>query len=431
MTSDLSDRSSHVSSKALGYASREGACENLPRLLTFLLPATASMYAVYQGIQQILIPSQVELLDPAAKIENLALLTSLSAVASMIALPIGGAVSDRTRTHFGRRSPWIILMAVLSAALMLLMGWAENLATLGTVYVLLWFVSNFYQGALSAILPDRVSIDRRGTASSIIGLATPIGILVGVNLASRLPVSQAYMVIGLIFLTASLALVVGSREPSSSSTPSTSSNAGSRLAAAKGFFSAFNSSDFSYAFGSRFMLFLSYFVVAGYMYYTLQDYVGVDKLPFDSVAIAVSTLSSINVVAWVAVSLFCGYLADRLDRRKLFVGVSALGVGASMAIPIFFPTWYGMLAYSILSGAFIGIYFAVDLALMSLVLPDKDNEGRDFGILAVATGLPQIMSSAIAAAVISFAGGYSALYGFAVLCAIVSAVLVFRIRSVR
>ncbi len=78
-----------------------------------------------------------------------------------------------------------------------------------------------------------------------------------------------------------------------------------------------------------------------------------------------------------------------------------------MVVPILSPTWTGMLVYAVLSGAFIGTYFAVDLAVMSLVLPDKENEGRDFGILAVATGLPQILSSVIAGVLITFLGGTS------------------------
>ncbi|MBC7724230.1 MAG: hypothetical protein H7146_05710, partial [Burkholderiaceae bacterium] len=69
-----------------------------------------------------------------------------------------------------------------------------------------------------------------------------------------------------------------------------------------------------------------------------------------------------------------------------------------------------MLVYAILSGIFIGTYFSVDLAVMSLVLPNKEQEGRDMGILAVATGPPQIGSALIAGTLITFLGGCAALY---------------------
>jgi hypothetical protein len=51
---------------------------NVRRLLTGILPATAAMYALYQGVQQILIPLQVESIDPERKVANLAVLTSIA-----------------------------------------------------------------------------------------------------------------------------------------------------------------------------------------------------------------------------------------------------------------------------------------------------------------------------------------------------------------
>jgi MFS family permease len=102
-----------------------------------------------------------------------------------------------------------------------------------------------------------------------------------------------------------------------------------------------------------------------------------------------------------------------------------------MLVPILSPTWAGMVIYSALSGGFVGIYFAVDLAVMSLVLPDKANEGRDFGILAVATGLPQILSSVIAGVLITWLGGYIALYLFGAACAVAGGLVIMRVRSVR
>ncbi|MFW0795099.1 MFS transporter [Gordonia sp. CPCC 205515] len=405
----------------------------LRRLLALLLPATTAMYGLFQGIQQILLPAQIEHIDPASKVGNLALLTTLAAIASMIALPVGGAVSDRTRSRFGRRTPWIVIMSACSAVLMVAMGLSTSLPALALSYMALWFVANFYQGAISAILPDRVPVDRRGVASAVIGLGTPLGILFAVNLVSRVSQVAGYAIVGGLFLAASLLLVAGAPEGSSRefARSAVDPSTGRRRDTVAAFFAAFGARDFRFAFFSRAALFLSYFTVSGYLFYTMQDYIGAQNLPGGNVAIAVSTLSTISVVTWTVIATAAGWLADRLDRRKLFVGVSAAGMGLSMLVPILMPTWPGMIIYSILSGAFVGIYFAVDLAVMSLVLPDKANEGRDFGILAVATGLPQILSSVIAGALITWLGGYIALYCFGAVCAVISGVLIMRVRSVR
>lgn len=99
---------------------------NLARLLIVLVPATSIMYALFNGLQQILIPARLEALDPSSKVANLALLTSASAIASMLATPIGGAISDRTESPFGRRTPWLILMSLLSAAMIVAMGYVAR-----------------------------------------------------------------------------------------------------------------------------------------------------------------------------------------------------------------------------------------------------------------------------------------------------------------
>jgi len=176
---------------------------------------------------------------------------------------------------------------------------------------------------------------------------------------------------------------------------------------------------------------MSYFTVAGYLFYTLSDYIGTRNIPDGNVPVAVSTLLSITVTVWVFVATFCGWLADKINRRKLFVGISAMGLGASMIVPVVNPTWTGMLTYAVLSGAFIGTYYAVDLAVMSLVLPSRETAGRDLGILSVATGLPQLISSVVAGAIINYLGGYTALYCFGGFCALVSGAVILFIQKVR
>ncbi|MEU6226319.1 MFS transporter [Streptomyces sp. NPDC047042] len=403
----------------------------LARLLTFVFPATTAMYALFNGIGVILLPAQVAQLAPDHKVGELALLTTLGAVASMIALPAGGALSDRTRSRFGRRTPWLLAMAGVSALLTVAMGLSTGLTALAILVPILWFTANFYGGAISAILPDRVPVARRGIASAVIGLGTPIGILLGVNLASRVSQLWAYTVLALVLLVTTLALVAGAREPSSLHlVTERKKDRGSTTAAVRAFFRAFAHRDFALAFASRFGLFLAYFTVSGYLFFAVQDYVGAKNVPGGNVALAVSTLSTVSFGTWIAVATLCGWLADKLDRRKLFIAISAIGLGLSQVIPIVSHSWGAMLAYSAVSGASLGTYFAVDLAVMSLVLPDKESEGRDFAILNVATGLPQLAAPAIAGSLIGL-GGYGSLFLVSGASALVAGALAMCIRSIR
>ncbi|KXF56455.1 MFS transporter [Rhodococcus sp. SC4] len=404
----------------------------LTRLLALLLPATTSLFALALSIQQVLIPTQVEALDPANKVTNLAILTSCAAIAALVALPIGGALSDATRGRFGRRTPWLVGMGLLSAVVVATMGTIGNLVLLASVYTLLWFTANIYQAALVAILPDRVPLKKRGVASSVISLGFPLGILIGVNFAANVSQGAAYVGVGIFLVVATLALVLGSPEgPFVRADRVTAARTKFSPASVGRFFNAFSSRSFTLAFFSRALLFLSYFVVSGYLLYTLQDHIGVEKLPRSSATAAISIVTTIQTLTWIVVASFAGWLADRLDRRKLFVAISSIGMGCSMIIPVLSPSWNGMLVYAVLSGGFFGCYMAVDLALMSLVLPNKDSEGRDLGILTIATGAPQLLSSVIASALITFAGGYTTLFAFGAVVAIIAGLCVLPIRTVR
>jgi MFS family permease len=403
----------------------------LPRLLACVLPATTAMYALYQGIQQVLIPLQVQHIDPSQKIANLAILTSVTAVTSLLALPFGGAVSDQTRGRFGRRTPWLLASAIASAILVAIMGQLTSFLPLLIVYASLWFTANFYQGAWAAILPDRVPVNRRGIASSVIGIGTPLGILLGVNYVARVPQDVGYLSIGIFLVASTLLLVLGAPEgPYEDADPSHAQRL-PLATVARQFLSGFAHRNFALAFICRFSLYLAYFVVMGYQLYVLQDWIGVDNLPGKSAAAAVSILVSINTFAWIAMAAIVGWIADKLDRRKLFVAISAAGVGLSMSIPILFPTWYAMMAFAFFLGAFKGVYLAVDFALMSLVLPHKTSEGRDMGLLSVATGAPQLISSAVAGMLITYAGGYVSVFVFGTIVAIISGISAMFIRGIR
>ena len=408
------------------------------RLLSLLLPTSAAMYAGFQGIQQILIPAQVATIDAAHKIENLALLTTVTSVTAVLGLLIGGAISDRTTGRHGRRAPWLVVGALLSAALFIALGMSVSLVAIAASYAMLWFTLNFYQAAMTAILPDRVAMPARGAASAVIGLGAPLGILLGVNYAARVPRLGAYAGLAGFLLVVTAALVVFAREqpvpkaalPATAAAPSTGPWYATAWRHVSTMFSGFRSRDFTLAFVSRALMFLGAFTVTGYAFYILQDYIGVANLPGRDPAIAVSVLGSLQVVAWFLSVPVAGWVADKFDCRKIVVGVASLGMAAAMLVPVFFPTWYGMVAFYVLVGTFFGSYMAVDLALMSLVLPDKSSEGRDMAVLAVATAGPQFLSPVTAGVLINY-WGYDQLFYFGAVASLLGGLLVFMIRRVR
>jgi MFS family permease len=376
---------------------------------------------------------QVESIDPSQKISNLAFLTVLSSITAVLGLLAGGALSDRTRGAWGRRTPWLVVTASTSAVLLGLMGMSVTVAGMALVYSAVWFLTNFYQGALTAVLPDRVPEVKRGMASSVFALGGPLGILVGVNLTARVPLETGYLCLACLLVVTTAAFVALVPEGRVYADVRGASPAGSynaKLRTTLRFFAGFKSADFTYAFCGRALIFFAFFTITGYQLYLLQDYIGSRNLPHNNPQLAISILSTIQTIAWIAAVSVAGWIADRLDRRKLFVGISSIGMAVAMLVPMMSATWTAMLVFQVLLGICFGTYWAVDLALMSLVLPDKKSNGRDMAILAVATAGPQILSPVIAGTLISLFG-YEALFLFGVITSLLGGIIVFLVKAVR
>jgi MFS family permease len=101
----------------------------------------------------------------------------------------------------------------------------------------------------------------------------------------------------------------------------------------------------------------------------------------------------------------------------------------------FFPTWAVAEIASGLIGAGFGAYLAVDLALITQVLPSRENCGKDLGIMNVTNALPPAVAPLIGAACVNGFGqnsatGYRLLFVLAGCLAVASALVVRRITSV-
>jgi MFS family permease len=400
-------------------------------LIVGLASAALAMVCTFQGVQQVLVPDQVQQIDAAHKVGDLALLTTVAAALAVVGSVAGGALSDRTRSRFGRRSPWLVMMAVISTALMIVAGTAHNLALIAIVYAALWFCMNFYQSALNAIIPDRVSERHRGVVSSAFGLGGALGLGLGVTAVVHLSIEQGYVVLaGLLIGTTALCVVLVREGGLADLAPPKTGAAAAPRQTWPSLFQPFRHRDFTLAFVTRAASFTALATVAGYTFYILQDHIGPANLPGHDVKGAVGILVVTQMAAWIVGVVAAGWLSDRLDRRKLFVGICSIGTAAAMLVPLLAPTWAGMVVFYALVGVFFGAYLAVDLALMTLVLPTRQNEGRDLAVLSIANAGPQLLSPAISATIISLAG-YDALFLFGLVVSLLAGVAVFFIRSVR
>ena len=140
-------------------------------------------------------------------------------------------------------------------------------------------------------------------------------------------------------------------------------------------------------------------------------------------------------VALTVSAVICGRLSDRTGRRKPFVFASAIIVGVALVMLALTSTLPAFYVAAVVMGLGIGAYFAVDLALITDVLPDKEHKAaKDMGIFNIANSLPQSVAPAIAPLCSSHrpapATTRRCSSSAGVLCAI-GAVLIAPIRAVR
>jgi len=159
------------------------AAPKLRRMSFGLLLVYVAILAVNSGGNGILLPNIVAGIDEAGKIGNLAIVTTIAFIANIFAQPVAGALSDATRSRFGRRTPWMVGGALLTSGFLLGLPMAQSVLTVALVWLVVQVGVNAIQAAATALVPDRYPAARRGGVSAMIGVGITIGNAVGVVVA--------------------------------------------------------------------------------------------------------------------------------------------------------------------------------------------------------------------------------------------------------
>jgi MFS family permease len=417
----------NVAEAAAGVRGRAG----LRRLLVSLGIAGGGLSATYTGVGTILLPLQIERIDRPHKIAALGVVAGVSAAFALVFNPIGGALSDRTRSRFGRRAPWLVSASAGVLVLLALLGQASTVLAVLVAWCLAQALANIYQAPLTAVVPDRVAQSRRGAASSVAGVAAVLGGVAGVGLASQFSahIGTGYIVLGVVLVLSAWYFVLTTADRPTAELarpPRDTRSVGARLV---NFVSALRDRDFACVFASRAAAILGYFLVISYELYILTDYI---KLPSGlKPAQGVTILAAISAVGAIIAAAIAGPISDRLNRRKPFVIVSSAIAGAGCILPVVSPTFTTIEIFAAFAGLAFGCYLSVDAALVTLVLPRNEDAARDLGVLNIANAGPQVIAPLLAALIISHLGGYRTLFIVGGLCGIVGAIAVAGVRSVR
>ncbi|MEU4996264.1 MFS transporter [Streptomyces sp. NPDC021622] len=388
--------------------------------------ANGAIWVGWYGPLQILLAVQAEDLAPAgtSKETVLAWVTGVGAVVSLVANPLFGALSDRTTSRRGRRTPWIVAGTAGGAASLLLLSAAGSVWWMAAGWCLVQLTLNAAFAAVTAAVPDRVPRLQRGSVGGWLGAAQLLGVVVGTGLATVAGGTVAGYAACAVFTVAGvLPYVVRHRDLRLAAADRPPWNRRSFLA---GFWlSPRRYPDLGWAWLTRFLINVSNSVVLLYLLYFLRD-----RLHRSDPESGVLILTAVNGVTMLATVVVGGAWSDRVGRRKPFVIWSGCLMAVATSLLAVWQTWPGAIVAAAVLGIGFGVFTSVDFALMTDVLPKALDRGKDLGIINIANSLPQVAAPAIAAPIVTHLGGYRVLYLVAAAVGLTGAALVTRIRGV-
>jgi MFS family permease len=309
------------------------------------------------------------------------------------------------------------------------------------------FWNNVATAPFSALIPDIVPPDQRGSASGWYGLMSMLGNFAGGlsaliftrNGETDLVAIYYFIAAALVFGMLGTVLFVKEPEVTRKLPPF---QWGEFL---RGLIEPLRDHDFRWVFWTRFLMVMGTFTVQEFLQFFMRDVVKDFSLFGKTVAQNAESAVSFFIIGLlfgaILSSLAAGVLSDRFGRKFMVYISSALQ--AIVPIVFIFYSPFGLVvSLGLVFGLGYGAYQAVDWALASDVLPSQDDYAKDMGVWHVAFTFPQVIATPIAGFMLdkfqvvgAQSGapnlGYTAIFSLATLYFILGTVLVRQIRKVR
>ncbi len=358
---------------------------------------------LWTSLGGLIIPDLVlQLVGTANEGVALALLEGVGSLMAVIWQPVIGAVSDRARTPWGRRRPFIVVGTAGDVIFLAGLALSGSFGLVLIFYFLLQTASNTAQGPYQGLLPDVVPEDQRGTASGYYGISNVVGLLAGTVGAGFLLAhagrSAAILSICVLLVATMLPTVLLIPDRAE---PSRAQFTGVWQAVATTFAEPVRHRAFLWLMASRLLILMGLVGVQSFvLFYFNNVFFKGDR----SATITASyTLLGLVIVCAFAISLPAARASDRLGRRPLIATGGLLGAGGMLMLmfshytllpPGLVRPLAGALKVpdlaaqatlvGILIGVGYGLFFSVDWAFIQDVIP-SDEAGLFMGFSNIAT----------------------------------------------
>ncbi|MFC1442185.1 MFS transporter [Streptacidiphilus sp. N1-10] len=387
--------------------------------------STLAVFMAFMTPIQILLPLQLEHIDPAHKSTALAWVTGAGALVAVVANPLAGALSDRTLSRWGRRRPWIVGGALAGAAGLAVTAAQHSVLGVALGWCLAQAGLNGMLAGVTTPVADTVPVEQRAEVSGWTGIMQSFGLVLGALLTTLLftGVWSGYGCLALLTVALALPFVLRFPEPVLPRALRPALDLRGILAGL--WISPRAHPDFAWAWLTRFLINLGNALGTLYLLFYLTD-----SVHYGDPGTGVLILTVIYTLFAGLTAVPVGRISDRRGRRKPFVLISCAVMAVAAVLLAFVHTWTAAMAAAAVLGAGFGVYLAVDQALVTQVLPAALDRAKDLGVINVANSGPQVLAPALAAPIVAWLGGYTALYLATAVVTVLGGVLVRNVRSV-
>ena len=323
--------------------------------------------------------------------EYLGYVLGLGSLASMVAGPLAGTLSDRTRSRFGRRRPWVVVPAFLGLGALLVVALAPTVVVLGLGWMACHLTWGIAGAALGNTLADTLPPGQRGKVAGLGGVVTMAAPIAGILLAGTLTHDALLLLLvpGAIGFLCVLPYALLVREPDSRGYAVDGSVSLGRLVRSYTW-DVRRYPDFSWNWLGRFIFTVGLSFSTSFTAFFFADRLGIEVGQIGAV-VAMTGLA--GGLASMVTGMGGGFLSDKVGARKPFVvgGTVLFAVGT---LVLAFAHDLAVLSIGVLvTNAGLGAFMAVGSALVLDVLPERETQaGRFNAINGFANSIPQAVA---------------------------------------
>lgn len=398
-----------------------------PRWFTLFTLAWLAIWTVQLTPLQLLIPLQLDTPDDAAGwvsgVVSSGLVLAIGGVAGVIAAPLAGGLSDRTRGRWGRRRPWALVGVWLATVSLVAIAFASGPWGVGLAWVGVSVGIAVASAAFTALIADQLTT-QRGAASAAVSSSQALGIVVGVGVIVLLELG---VVVGYLVLAGFLAVVGTIAALALPDPPARAEVAVAReVRTLRERLAALRDRDFAWLLAGRLTVNIGNALGTGLLLFFLLYGLHRDAATAEDELLLLILVYTLFVVASSIVS---GRISDRTGRRLPFMVWPAVIQGLASIILVVAPSLTSAMIAAALLGVGYGAYMSVSLALGTDLLPYAEDHARDLGFVNVSASLGQLIGPLLGAGLVALVGGFWLLFLAGGILSIIGGLMTYAIRA--